>query len=119
MALGIFMSLLKSAALGVSLFSTAPAWAACATNACDDVALQRIYVNTNGRTYIKIDADISHLNCTPAEGQILSLLRSDTNSDNIYAMLLTLQSSRQRLSRIRIVEGANGCNVAYVWQDQK
>lgn len=111
--------LMKLARIACTILAglSSPAWAVCGTNNCPDVIVQRIYPNTDGRTYVKIDASLTPLNCTPLTGGYLTLQRSDTNSDWIFATILTaITANGGKLENIRIVEGTSGCVIAYVWQ---
>lgn len=96
---------------------SSPAWAVCNATNCPDVIVQLLYPSTDGKAYVKIDASLTPLNCTPLAGGYLSLLRSDQNSDWIYATLLTaVTANGGKLANVRIVEGSAGCVIAYVWQ---
>ncbi|WP_311270684.1 hypothetical protein [Sphingobium sp. WCS2017Hpa-17] len=110
------MKFLRIACAFLSALS-APAWAACGTNACNNVTIVRLYVSTDNNIYVKISDNITPLNCAPLQDEYLTLRRSEPNSDAIYSMLLTSQAMNRILTRIRIVEGSGGCTVAYVWQD--
>ena len=96
---------------------SSPVWANCGSNACQNMTITRLFISTNNKIYVKISDNITSLNCTPVEGQYLTLLRSSPNSDAIYSMLMTTQAMGRVLTRIRIVEGTAGCTIQYVWQD--
>ncbi len=86
---------------------SSPAWAVCGINSCPDVIVQLLYPSTDGKAYVKIDASLTPLNCSPLSGGYLSLVRSDQNSDWIYATLLTaVTANGGKLANIRIVEGS-------------
>lgn len=96
---------------------SSPAWAACSVNFCPNTVVQRLWVNTNGKVYVKISDSLTPLNCTPGASDTLVLLRSDTNSDWIYAALLTaITSNGGKLENIRISEGSGECYISYIWQ---
>lgn len=104
-------------ACGFLVSLSSPAWAACGTLACPDVIVQRLNPHTNGNAYVKIDADISSLDCTPTSAGYLTLVRSDPNSDWIYATLLTaITANGGKLENIRVVAGSAGCVISYIWQ---
>lgn len=99
---------------------SSPAWAACGTNACGNVTITRLWAGTEGKVYVQISDSLAPLDCTPLNSEYMTLLRSDTNSDWIYATLLTsLTAAAGKLERIRIVEGSSGCTISYVWQKQQ
>lgn len=110
----------KSALAAIAaVLSAAPVTALaqqCAGNACDNVQITRLYVHTNGNTYIETSGNEQALNCTPFQGAALTLRNSDTNADEIYAMLLSTDLADETIGRIRVLDNSNGCRVAYAWR---
>ncbi len=96
-----------------------PAHAACSNVLCQDEFIERLYVHSNGNIYIQMTGDKSALNCTLSSGTDMIIKNSQLNRDEMYALLLSVFNTGDRLSRIRIQDGSAPCEVAYIWQERQ
>ena len=88
----------------------------CGPGICDAAFVKKLYVVTDGTTYIQTDKVQTSLNCTQAGGVYITLLPS-AQSQQIFALLLTAHMQQTPVA-IRINESSAGCTIAYVTSDK-
>jgi len=105
----------SSAVLAVSVGAMSVAHAGCSSGFCSNEEITTLYVSKD--VYIRTSGDESQLNCNLLEGQYLTLRRDHEKYDAIYAFLLSAYHQREAVT-IRVREGTDGCNIAYVRDDR-
>ena len=95
------------------LFSTS-AYAYCTTNACVG-EIDRLYM-TGGNLYISTVGDETSLDCNAVSDVYLTIPTSHPGFKNYYAMMLTSISMNKEIG-LRIVNGSEGCTLAYVYMN--
>lgn len=97
-----------------ALFAT-PAQAACTAINCSNVTVEFLFIFADDPDIrIKLDADLTPLNCSPSGGQYLMLHGDSLNKKEIFSALLTASASGEPLRSIRIIENSNDCEVWYI-----
>ena len=86
--------------------------AACNDIFCDGL-ITEIYLRNADSVHVRIDQDISPLNCAPLGERYITLSGTNKNADRIYSGLLTAKSTKTRV-RLRIVENPANCIIDYV-----
>lgn len=92
------------------------AFGACGNISCD-TTIDRVYATglSEGLVYIKPeDNPVGAVNCVPAEDQYFTLKSSHPLFSEIYSMALSSMMAGKDV-RLRIVEGTDGCELAYMW----
>jgi len=93
-------------------------YAECGNHICQNIAVDKLYPNTNGVVYVATSGDEKNLNCSAESGAYLTFNLSDPAGDAYYSTLLAAQMSNRNVS-IRIVLGSVGCNVQYMTIDKQ
>lgn len=106
--------LLKCLCLG--LFCTSQAQASCNSTACDNEYISELRVEAAGYVVVNTTGNESLLGCTLYAGSYMVVDMTDSNADEVYAMLLSAQSTGKPIARIRIVSTSNPCKISYVYQ---
>lgn len=88
------------------------AQAGCASYGCSG-KITSLQVTTSGNIQIGTDGTETAMNCTPVAGAFAELDLSEAGGNAIYSALLTAQTTQKSIL-IRIVEGSDNCQVAYV-----
>ncbi len=99
--------------LSISHFSSAD----CTTDRCT-TTVDRVYPTgtINGGVYIIPAGSLAGIGCTPLGGIYFTMPKSHTVFDETYSLLLTALVTQKEVT-IRIIEGTDSCEVAYVYID--
>jgi hypothetical protein len=87
--------------------------AACGATGCALVRVVQVYVEANGNLYVQTDGEEILANCVPDSGTYFFLSGNATKFSEIYELML-LSFNEGRTLNIRIVEGSNPCEIAWV-----
>lgn len=98
----------------LALMSTG-ASAQCTSNRCDDVLVERIFVN-NTDVAIQTSGDHSNLDCEGGMGTYIRFFATEPANANWYAMVLTAANLGVPLS-FRLEIGTGPCEIVYITQD--
>lgn len=86
----------------------------CGGGSCLDVEITDFYVDANG-LFIMTSGDETLLDCTfPGQENLIQLKTSHANYDAVYSALLTFYIQGTNVNVIRILNGSNPCEIAYV-----
>jgi hypothetical protein len=97
--------------LFVMLFPGMVLAGACNPSYCEG-KITNLYTNgSNGVVYIRMDGDMSDLNCTLNDGYI-NLRQSNLLHSEIYSSLLSASIAKANI-RLRIREGSPDCELLY------
>lgn len=103
-------------ALGFLALTLAPATAAadaCTSRGCLS-KISKLYVRANGEVLVSPkDGDVANLNCNPVSNAYMTLSPKDLGYKAMYSLLLSAFLAK-RAVYVRIVDGSNGCQVAYI-----
>jgi hypothetical protein len=89
--------------------------AECSVDACSDVLVDQIYVETGANSWIRTSGTETNLNmCTPDSGVYLWLDGSLAQKKEVLSLLMLVYSLDKPVY-IRVTNGARGCAIAYVF----
>ncbi|ESP94166.1 MULTISPECIES: hypothetical protein [Pseudoalteromonas] len=89
----------------------------CIKSGCTDI-VETLFVNEGGQIYVGTPGNEKLANCSPVEGTYFTISNSSTNRQEIYSLLLTAYSMRERV-QLRVKEGTTGCTIAYARVDER
>jgi len=72
-----------------------------------------IYINNSDRVLIETDQQETNLDCSAVSDKYVSLSRTHKGFHEIYSAMLSAQSN-DKLVKIRISPGSEGCTISYV-----
>ncbi|MGP0171774.1 hypothetical protein ACSVIJ_07810 [Pseudomonas sp. NCHU5208] len=105
--------------LGVSVLAFAEmAYSACSSVMCQNVYVERLNPNANGKVYVATSGDETQLNCSAVSQVYLTFDLSEPAGNVFYSTLLAAQISDRKVS-LRIVDGSQGCTVTYIMHDRQ
>jgi hypothetical protein len=87
--------------------------AECSASGCALVRVVQVYIEANGNLYIQTNGDETRTNCVPDSGVNLFLSGNATKFREVYELML-LSFREGKTLNIRIVEGSNPCEIAWV-----
>ncbi len=98
----------------LGLLTSLVAAAECSVDACSDVLVDQIYVETGANSWIRTSGTETNLNmCTPDSGVYLWLDGSLPQKKEVLSLLM-LAYSLEKPVYIRVANSARGCAIAYV-----
>jgi len=100
-----------------SLFVASAVNAACMASGCYDEFVDQIYIQANGSLYVQTSGTETLANCTPDSGVYLFLAGTASKFKEVYATLMYAQAMGLR-AKIRVIEGTNPCEIAWVAVDR-
>ncbi|MDR6984476.1 hypothetical protein J2X32_003120 [Rheinheimera pacifica] len=103
--------------VALSIFSGL-SYADCISYICQNVYVDKLYTNTSGIVYVATSGDETKLDCNAESNVYLTFNLSDPAGDVYYSTLLAAQISDRKVS-IRIVNGSQGCKIAYITHDRQ
>jgi len=90
----------------------------CSVDACADVYIDQIYVESGTNSWIRTSGTETNLSvCTPDSGVYLWLDGNQPQKKEVLAALM-LAYSLDKPVYVRVTNGARGCSIAYIYMNR-